>query len=188
MKNSWSIFLCLILITSCKSIDLQSYTKPPLMPAEVKFLPLDKREFGNSKIEMDMVNQNICEVMGPKYGYIHISTFSDIDTEWDFPFRLLALFSMASSSVFGIPYTIILAQINIRYEIRNSKDEEIAFFQGSGKARAPVALYYGYDSYTASVKATTDAVNQARREIMSQLKKELVEDINRKLRAAGPIE
>ena len=188
MKNNRSIFLCLILITSCKSIDLQSYTKPPLMPAEVKFLPLDKLEFGNSKIEMDMVDQNICEVMGPKYGYIHLSVQSDIDTEWDFPFRLLTLFSLGTSGIVGLPYAIILAELNVRYEIRNSKDEEIAFFQGEGKARAPCALYYGYDSYTANSKAVTDALNQARSEIMAQLKKEVVEDINKKLKAAGPIQ
>jgi hypothetical protein len=187
MKNYLLFFLCLILISSCKSIDLRSYVKAPLMPAEVKFLPLDKREFGNNKIEMDMVDQNICEVMGPKYGYIHISIYSDVDTEWDFPFRLLSLFSLGASGIIGLPYSIVLADLNIRYEIRNSKDEEIAFFQGEGKARAPCAMYYGYDFYTASSKAITDAANQARKEIMAQLNKETVEEINRKLKLAGPI-
>jgi len=187
MKNGWLFFLSLILISSCKSIDLRNYVKAPVMPAEVKFLPLDKREFGNNKIEMDMVDQNICEVLGPKYGYIHLSIYSNIDTEWDFPFQLLGLFSLGASTIFGLPYSIVVAELNIRYEIRNSKDEEIAFFQGEGKARAPCAMFYGYDFYTAYSKAVADAANQARREIMAQLNKETVEEINRKLKLAGPI-
>ena len=187
MKNCLHFLIALILATSCKTIDLQSYTRPPIMAVDVKFLPLDKREFGNSKIEMDMVDQNICETLGPKYGYIHLSTYLYNNSEWDFPFKLLSLFSLGSSGFLGLPYTIQLAEIRIRYEIRNSRDDEIAFFEGEGKARVPCALYYGYNLNTANLKAITDASNQARKEIMRQLSKDVVENINQKLKAIGPI-
>ena len=70
----------------------------PNDPLTLKFLPLHKKEFVGNKYESDMIDNNLCEAKGKKYGYIIYS------------------------------YTLLPETLEIDYEIQNSRSERIAKF------------------------------------------------------------
>ena len=64
----------------------------------LKFLPLDKKEFAGNKYESDMIDNNLCEAKGDKYGYIIYS------------------------------YNLLPQTLEIDYEIQNRRSERVAKF------------------------------------------------------------
>ena len=179
--------LCIYLLPSCKTLDRISYGKAPMDPITQKILPLEKKDFGIEKYDTDIIDNNICEVNGEKYGYIILTKQVDSKIKGFWSSYLLNIFTLGVPWVLGMPFYSISVTINIDYEIQNSKKERIAKFSGTGSGKATSALYYGYSTINAATKASYDALNLANKNIRLQLTPSVVENINSQLKAKGPL-
>lgn len=180
--------LLIIVISSCATLDTISYTKAPNDPIEPKILPLEKIVTENAKYESDMIDNNICEIYGAKYGYIIYKGHLDTDLKGYVPSLLFGSLLCGAPWLLGVPLFTTTCDASVEYEIQNSKKETIAKFSGQGNGRAPCAMYYGYSGKNSATKAVYDATNMAHKEIRKQLTKEVVIGINEKLKEAGRIE
>jgi len=156
-------------------------------PITQKILPLEKKDFGIEKYDTDIIDNNICEVNGEKYGYIILTKQVDSKIKGFWSSYLLNIFTLGVPWVLGMPFYSISVTINIDYEIQNSKKERIAKFSGTGSGKATSALYYGYSTINAATKASYDALNLANKNIRLQLTPSVVENINSQLKAKGPL-
>lgn len=179
--------LCIYLLPSCKTLDRISYGKAPMDPITQKILPLEKKDFGIEKYDTDIIDNNICEVNGEKYGYIILTKQVDSKVKGFWGSYILNIFTFGVPWLLGMPFYTISVTINIDYEIQNSKKERIAKFSGTGSGKATSALYYGYSTINAATKASYDAMNLANKNIRLQLTPSVVENINSQLKAKGPL-
>lgn len=179
--------LCIYLLPSCKTLDRISYGKAPMDPITQKILPLEKKDFGIEKYDTDIIDNNICEVNGEKYGYIILTKQVDSKVKGFWGSYVLNIFTLGVPWLLGMPFYTISVTINIDYEIQNSKKERIAKFSGTGSGKATSALYYGYSTINAATKASYDAMNLANKNIRLQLTPSVVENINSQLKAKGPL-
>ena len=183
-----AIFLiCIYLLPSCKTLDRLAYSKAPNDPIEQKILPLEKKDFGVEKYDTEIIDNNICELYGEKYGYIIMTQEFDSKIKGFWESYIFGIFTLGVPWFLGMPLYTINVTANISYEIQNSKKERIAKFSGSGFGKAKSALYYGYNSINSATKATMDALNMANKNIRLQLTKTVVDSINSQLRAKGPL-
>ena len=179
--------LLIIVISSCASLDTISYTKAPNDPIEIKILPLEKNGLDNYKFESDMIDNNICEVYGAKYGYIIYKGSITTDYKGYYTSYIFNSLLVCVPIILGIPFFTTECKASVEYEIQNSKKETIAKFSSDGIGRAKCAMYYGYTEKNSVIAASYDAANMAHKEIRKQLTNEIVVEINKKLTEAGTI-
>jgi hypothetical protein len=113
--------LCIYLLPSCKTLDRISYGKAPMDPITQKILPLEKKDFGIEKYDTDIIDNNICEVNGEKYGYIILTKQVDSKVKGFWGSYILNIFTFGVPWLLGMPFYTISVTINIDYEIQNSK-------------------------------------------------------------------
>jgi hypothetical protein len=187
MKTFIFLSSFLLLITSsCATIDVVTYTKAPTDPIVTKIIPLEKLVVDNAIFESDMIDNNLCEIYGPKYGYIIYNGNIQSDTKGEVLMFFNSLLC-GVPSLFGVPFFKVTCNANVNFEIQNNKKETIAKFSGNGFSSVKCALYYGYNSKNSYIKATYDAANNAHKEIRKQLTNEVVQKINDQLKNSGTI-
>jgi hypothetical protein len=186
MTKYFTFLSFFLLFISCKTLDRLSYSKAPKIPIEQKILSLEKKGFGTEKFDNEIVD-NICDAYGEKYGYIIYTEHLDSKLKGFNTTFIFGTLTLGIPFLFGMPLATIHVDAEIDYEIQNSKSERIAKFTGKGKSKVPIAMYYGYSMINGGTKAYIDAMINAHKEIQSQLTKEIVEEINKKLKEKGKL-
>jgi hypothetical protein len=187
MKSALIFSIFLLLMGSCKSLELTSLWDIPNKPIPVKLLPLEKQGFNSDKFLINHVDKNICEPWGEKYGYLVCLSKIETRDKGFFLSFFTGLLSLGATWILGVPMCVYDTNAELDFEILNNKSERIAKFSSSAKARVPAALYHGYSPANAWNKSEHDAINLALEEIRSSLSKEVVEEINTKLRESGKL-
>jgi hypothetical protein len=184
MKSIISIIV-FALTSSCKSLNRFAYDSAPEDPISMKLLPLKKSGIDGFKTEEEELD-NVCESAGTKYGYIVYSGNSFVKNRGAF-YSILCIPHLGLPLFLGVPLFVSVADAQVSYEIQNYRHERIAIFSSQSKANVPCAFYYGYGIVNAPYKSVIDANRIAHKEIRKQLTPEVVIEINRKLKEAGPI-
>jgi hypothetical protein len=187
MKSALIFSIFLLLMGSCKSLELTSLWDIPNKPIPVKLLPLEKQGFNSDKFLINHVDKNICEPWGEKYGYLVCLSKIETQEKGFFLSYWGGLLTLGTTWILGVPFCVYNTNAELDFEILNNKSERIAKFSSSVKARVPAALYYGYNPTNAGYKCEFDAVNLALEEIRTSLSKEMVDEINAKLRESGKL-
>jgi hypothetical protein len=147
MKRIFYLLLLIHLNSCMPAMITPVLPEVPNDPLPLKFLPLHKKEFAGNKYESDMIDNNLCEEKGDKYGYIIYS------------------------------YTLLPQTLEIDYEIQNQRSERVAKFSAWVKR----------NSGTGPKQELENPFNLVNKEIRKQLTPEVVSEINKKLKEAGPL-
>lgn len=92
---------------------------------------------------------------------------------WGFIFPTIA--TMGAANLLGMPFGVTRVELELQMEITDTAGNTIVTYTAPGRAKAAVAMYYGYDAVDATRKANLTAIKKA----MGAIKQAMGKDTER---------
>ncbi|MEM7657519.1 MAG: hypothetical protein AAF399_15405 [Bacteroidota bacterium] len=152
--------------------------------AEIRYVSRTDIRLQDTKVLMEhTVRDQLCEQLGPEYGYAICRVVGQHHYADQRGFTVLSLASAFLLNVVGMPFARQNTEVVLELEIRDSHDQLVARYQGMGTERLVSGLYYGHNGLR---RTHVSALKQALAQIVAQVEAD-ADQVRSALQEAGEI-